>query len=357
MGAIRLLPPEIVNRIAAGEVIERPASVLKELVENSLDAGATWVSIALEEGGKSLIRVSDDGSGIAREDLPLAFASHSTSKLSEAQLAADLFGIETLGFRGEALASIQAVAAVSVVSRTPGSEHAWEYRPAQGEPRPAAREVGTTVEVRNLFHNVPARRKFLRSGATELSHAVQLFTRLAISFPGVRFELAHGEKRLYLLPAVEDLRERLREILGGEALEGLVEVRAGAGGLPSLRGFVGDPRVSRRDARDQHFFVNGRWVRDRMLSHALREAYEGLQVPGNQPVAYLFLDVAPDEVDVNVHPTKAEVRFREPSQIYSLVRGAVREAVAGDRGAAGGAPFWGAPLGSPLGARPAAPPG
>ncbi|MBI4604368.1 MAG: DNA mismatch repair endonuclease MutL [Planctomycetes bacterium] len=330
MPAIRVLPPEVVSRIAAGEVVERPASVLKELVENSIDASATEVLVDLEEGGKGLIRVRDNGAGIAPEDLPLAFDSHATSKLSDEDIERSFFGLGTLGFRGEALASVASVAMVEVVSRTHRAEHASRYRPRTGggaaPPEPAAGGPGTTVEVRSLFYNTPARRKFLRSSSAELSHCVAQTSRLALGFPGVRFRLTHGGKPLLDLPACSSLRERLRQLAGNEVLEALLEVRRPGPSPegPALSGFVGSPRLHRPDARGQSFFVNGRWVRDRMLSHALRSAYQGFQIPGRQPVAYLFLDLPPGDVDVNVHPTKTEVRFRESSEVYRLVHHAVR---------------------------------
>ena len=358
MGVIRILPPEIVNRIAAGEVVERPASVLKELVENSVDAAATEICVDLDDGGRTLIRVRDNGSGILPEDLPLAFASHATSKLLDAHLEANLLGVSSLGFRGEALASICAVSMVSVTTRPPKAEHAWSYRPGEGDPEPAAGEPGTVIEVRNLFYNVPARRKFLRTAATELSHSIQQFTRLALAFPGVRFDLTHGRKPLSQLGPAAGLRERLRQILGRDVEEGLLEVRAGAGakGSHSLVGFVGNPRLHRKDAREQNFFVNGRWVRDRLLGHALRAAYQGFQIPGNQPVAYLFLDMPPEEVDVNVHPTKAEVRFRDSSEVYSLVHSAVHSAL--ERGARRAVPGAEVPQGAAQGSSlEGAPPG
>lgn len=325
---IRVLPPDVVNRIAAGEVVERPASVLKELLENSIDSGATEISVQLEEGGKKRILVRDNGSGIARDDLPLAFASHATSKLEEEHLRANLLGVATMGFRGEALASIGSVAMAEIVSRVHGADHAYRFRPGTEGPLPAAGEPGTTLEVRTLFYNTPARRKFLRSNSAELSHSVQQFTRIALGFAGIHFRLAHAGQQLLDLPAVDHLRQRLEQLLGGETAGDLLEVRkADASGSPSLEGFVGSPRLHRRDTRDQHFFVNGRWVRDRALSHALRMAYEGFQIPGKHPVAYLFVDLRASDVDVNVHPTKTEVRFREPSAVYGLVRSAVRNAL------------------------------
>jgi DNA mismatch repair protein MutL len=335
MGAIRVLPPEIVNRIAAGEVVERPASVLKELVENSIDASATEIAIELEAGGTHLMRVRDNGTGMLPEDLLLAFKSHATSKLTDEQLQANFLGIGSLGFRGEALASVSSVAKVEMTSRHRRSEHAWRYCPGAGEPEPAAGEEGTTVEVRDLFYNVPARRKFLRSQSTELAQSIQQFTRLAVAFPGIRFRLAHGGKRVFDLPATDSLKGRLEQILGREAVSSFLEVRSSSPGPPSLAGFLGGPRLHRKDSRGQHFFVNGRWVRDRLMSHALRAAYQGFLISGNQPVAYLFLEVPPEDLDVNVHPTKTEVRFRDSSSVYSLIHATIRGCLeaGGPRGA------------------------
>ena len=334
MATIRILPAEVVNRIQAGEIVERPASVLKEIIENSIDASSTEVSADLEEGGKKLIAVRDNGSGIAQDDLPLAFERHATSKLSDEQVAENLMGVATLGFRGEALASISSVAMVEVVTRAPGTEHAWRFSPGRGPPQPAPGEVGTAIEVRNLFYNIPARRKFLRSTSTELSNSIQQLTRLAMGFPGIHFHFRHGGKPLLDLPPAESLRERLRQLLGKETAEGLLELKArpASRGAPTISGFVGNPRLHRKDSRGQNFFVNGRWVRDKVLAAALRSAYQGFQIPGNQPLAYLFLEIPPGDVDVNVHPTKTEVRFRDSSGVYQLVHGAVREALEGDLG-------------------------
>jgi DNA mismatch repair protein MutL len=329
MSPIRILPPEVVTRIAAGEIVERPASVLKELIENAIDASATEVAIDLEDGGRSRILVRDNGVGIEAAEMPLAFERHATSKLSDEDLAGGLFGAATLGFRGEALASIASVATVEMTSMVRGAEHGNRYRPGGGPPGPAAFPgTGTAIEVRNLFHAVPARRKFLRAAATELAHAVEEVTRLALGFPGISFRLSHGGKPVLDLPPADGLAERLRRLIGRDKAAGLVELRRTSRAPPALEGFIGGPRLHRRDTRWQHFFVNGRWIRDRLLAHALRSAYQGFQIPGHQPVAWLFLELPPGDVDVNVHPTKTEVRFRESSEVYRLVHGAVREALA-----------------------------
>ena len=331
MQSIRVLPTEIINRIAAGEVVERPASILKELLENSIDAGATEISVELEEGGTKRLSVRDNGSGLHPDDLPLAFTSHATSKLDDDQLKNNLLGVSTMGFRGEALASIASIAMVTMTSRQPRAEHASRFRPqADGSgdaPEPAAGEPGTTVDVRNIFFNTPARRKFLRTTATELSHCLQQFTRVALAFPGIAFRLRHGAKTLVDFAPTKNLGGRLQQLVGEEVAADLLEITPPDRHLPSIQGFVGSPRLHRRDTKEQHFFVNGRWVRDRAFSHALRGAYEGFQIPGKHPVVYLFVDVEPAEVDVNVHPTKSEVRFRDSQAVYGLIRRAVRGAL------------------------------
>ncbi|MCZ6793939.1 MAG: DNA mismatch repair endonuclease MutL [Planctomycetota bacterium] len=334
MPQISILPPEIVNRIAAGEVVERPASVVKELLENSVDAHATEMEIELEDGGKKKVTVRDNGCGMGPEDICLAFRSHATSKLRPEDFRAGLFGIASLGFRGEALASIGEVAEVEVVSRPARADHAYRYQPGKGKVEPAAGPRGTVVEARNLFYNVPARRKFLRASSTELSHVLTQVVRLALPLPAVRFRVTQGGRKVVDFPAVSSLRERVAQVVGDEKSSELIEVGAGDGGPLSLKGFIGAPSLRRRDAKEQHFYVNGRWVRDRLLSHALRSAYEGFLIPGWRPVAYLFLELPPESVDVNVHPTKTEVRFRDTGSLYPLVFHAIRQAL-GEKPAAG----------------------
>ena len=320
MSVIQKLPADVINRIAAGEVIERPSSVIKELVENSIDAGATEVLIDLEEGGCKRLTVRDNGCGMDPPDLQMAFESHSTSKLDTTGSHEGLFGVDTLGFRGEALPSIGSVAEVEAVSRTPLSEHAYRYRLDGKPPEPAAGEPGTVLEVRNLFSKLPARRKFLRRPATELSHVIGQVTRIALAYPGISFLVTNMGKRSLDLPACDTLRERLGQILGREKLTDLLEVtHRGSEGAPHLHGFVSSPSLRRGDTRMQHFFVNGRWVRDRLFTAALRAAYRGYLIPGKHPLAYLFFEFPADAVDVNVHPTKSEVRFRNPGLMYPLI--------------------------------------
>jgi DNA mismatch repair protein MutL len=324
MPRIQQLPPSVVTKIAAGEVIERPASVVKELLENSIDAGARRIDIDLEQGGAELIRVADDGGGIAPDDLPLAFASHATSKLRDAD---DLFRIGTLGFRGEALASIGGVAQVTLQSRPPDRPDGAEltcHGGALSAVRPWNGSPGTRIEVRHLFYNTPVRRKFLRTTATEVGHVCESVTRLALSHPALHLVLRHNGKLVYEVPATAGLFDRLGLFFGAEVANSLYQLEAGQGAT-RLHGYVADPACERGTAKLQYLFVNGRWVRDRSLGHALQEAYRGLLMTGRYAVAFLFLDLPPEAVDVNVHPTKAEVRFRDGQALYHLVLAAVRD--------------------------------
>lgn len=323
MNRIELLPPEVVTKIAAGEVIERPASVVKELLENSVDAGASRIDVAIERGGTDLIQVVDDGRGIAAEDLPLAFATHATSKLRTVE---DLFAIRTLGFRGEALASIGGVAQVLLQSRAAGAEIGAEIQCCGGqfsELRPWNGAVGTRVEVRHLFYNVPVRKKFLKSVSTEVGHICETIIRLALACPHIHLTLRHNGKLVYDLPATVGIPERIGLFFGTDVRDALYEVDSGTGPI-RLWGYIADPRVDRGLAKMQYLFLNGRWFRDRMITHALQEAYRGLLLSGRYPVVFLFLSVPPQQVDVNVHPTKAEVRFQDSSLIYSLIRSTIQ---------------------------------
>jgi DNA mismatch repair protein MutL len=327
---IRPLPPLLVNQIAAGEVVERPASVVKELVENALDAGATRITVELEQGGIELIRVSDDGCGIEPEALHLAPAPHATSKIAE---AADLERIATLGFRGEALASIVSVSRVSIRSRVPGADAAAVIE-AEGDRissvAPAGGPIGTAVTVRNLFFNTPARRKFLRTPATEQSRCADVVSDLAMAHPVVGFTLSCDGRRTLDLPPASSARERAMAVLGPELEGQLLEAHADrfddARGMV-LWGLIGRPSIARATTQAQHVFLNGRVIRDRTIQHAIKEAYRGLVEPGRHPTAVLMLEMSPSSVDVNVHPSKVEVRFRDASLVHSVVLGAIRDAL------------------------------
>jgi DNA mismatch repair protein MutL len=324
MARIHQLPLSVVTKIAAGEVIERPASVVKELLENSVDAGSRRIDIEIEQGGAELIRIVDDGCGIDADDLALAFASHATSKLAGAD---DLFRIHTLGFRGEALASIGGVAQVTLQSRPPeravGAQiscHGGELTPLRdwnGSP-------GTRVEVRHLFFNTPVRRRFLRTPATEIGHITEAVTRLALANQTMHLTLRHNGKPIHEVPATAGLLDRIGLFFGPELRAALFDLEARQG-LVTLRGYIANPSFERGNAKTQYLFVNGRWIRDRSLSHALQEAYRGLLMTGRYAVGFLFLDLPADQVDVNVHPTKAEVRFKDAQAIHHLIFAAVKE--------------------------------
>jgi DNA mismatch repair protein MutL len=321
---IQQLPQSVVTKIAAGEVIERPASVVKELLENAVDAGSTRIEVDVEGGGSESIRVVDNGGGIEADDLALAFASHATSKLGSAD---ELFRIRTLGFRGEALASIGGVAQVALQSRPAGRVSGHEITCHGGTlspPRAWNGAPGTRVEVRHLFFNTPVRRKFLRAPATEMGHVSEAFTRLALAHPTVHWALRHNGRPVYEVPSGAGLRERVGLFFGADVRDRLYEVEGVQGSL-LLRGQIADPSCERGNSRMQYLFVNGRWVRDRSLAHAVQEAYRGLLMTGRYAVVFLFLDVPADQVDVNVHPTKAEVRFRDGHSLYHLVLSTLRE--------------------------------
>jgi DNA mismatch repair protein MutL len=324
MPHIQQLSASVITKIAAGEVIERPASVVKELLENAVDAGSSRIDVEVEQGGTELIRVVDNGCGIPRDELPLAFASHATSKLT---CADDLFRVATLGFRGEALASVGGVARVTLQSRQPGEVCGAEIT-CHGGQLSAGRAwngaPGTRIEVRHLFYNTPVRRKFLRGTATELGHITEAFTRLALSRLALHLTLRHNGKLIYEVPASAGLLDRIGLFFGKEVRDRLYPLQAEQGPV-TLAGYVADPSCERGNAGLQHWFVNGRWVRDRHLSQALHEAYRGLLMTGRFAVAFLFLDLPPDRVDVNVHPTKAEVRFRDKQALQKLVSRTVRD--------------------------------
>ncbi len=327
---IRVLPPLVVNQIAAGEVVERPASVVKELVDNAIDAGATSVVIEIEQGGIELIRVTDDGAGIPSDQLTLAIAPHATSKIRH---AGELDAIATMGFRGEALASIASVSRLMIRSRTAEDAAATRLEVA-GEDlsalRPEAGPVGTCLTVRNLFFNTPARRRFLRTPQTEQGHCVDIVENLALAHPAIAFSFRADGRTIFDLPREQSPVERALAVIGGEMREQYVEVSADrfddARGL-TLWGMVGLPGMARQTTRWQHLFVNGRPVRDKTIQHALKEAFRGLIEPGRHPAAVLMIEMTPAAVDVNVHPAKAEVRFRDSSLVHRVVLSAVREAL------------------------------
>lgn len=318
MPVIRQLPTSLINKIAAGEVIERPASVVKELLENSIDAGATSIELTIDGGGTERIRISDNGCGIEPDQLHLAIASHATSKL---QSADDLFDVHTLGFRGEALASIAEISHLSLRTRTAQHDSGAELSVQGGEPSPVLPvgcPVGTTIEVRNLFFNTPVRRKFMRSPQTEAGHITEAFTRIALAFPQVQMTLTSGQRTLFELPSTNSWSERIRAFFGDEVANALLPVES-IQEHAQLAGFVADPSVSRSNNRMQYLFLNGRHIRDRSLQHALSEAYRGLLMVGRFPICFLRLTLPANLVDVNVHPTKMEVRFQEGSKLYSQV--------------------------------------
>jgi DNA mismatch repair protein MutL len=325
VSAIRVLPQLLVSQIAAGEVVERPASVLKELLENSLDAGARAISVTLDEGGVRRIQVEDDGAGISRDDLPLAIARHATSKISS---LADLEGVATMGFRGEALASIAAVSRLAIASRREEDAHGSSLRVEggdSGEIAPAARAHGTTVTVEDLYFNTPARRKFLKSESTEFGHCDEMFRRIALAHPGIGFTLRHNGRASRHLRS-QSLAERAAALLGKEVADASVAVETGAGGM-TLTGLAGTPQAAQGRADAQYLFVNGRYVRDRVVAHAVREAYAELLHGERQPAYVLFLGLDPRSVDVNVHPAKIEVRFRDSRVIHQFVRHALERAL------------------------------
>jgi len=325
MSSIRVLPELLISQIAAGEVVERPASVLKELIENALDAGARDIGVTLEEGGVRRVQVEDDGAGIAREDLALALARHATSKIASLE---DLEAVASLGFRGEALASIAAVARVEIASREKAAPHAYSVRAEGGgahRPAPAARAPGTTVAVSDLYFNTPARRKFLRTAATEFGHCEDVFRRAALARPELAWSLRHNSRFSARLKP-QPLAARAAALLGREFADSALAVEAQAGGL-RLSGLAGSPQAARSRADAQYFYVNGRFVRDRLLAHAAREAWAELLHGERQPAYVLFLELDPRGVDVNVHPAKTEVRFRDARAVHQFVLHALRRAL------------------------------
>ncbi len=320
---IRQLPPNLINQIAAGEVIERPASVVKELLENSIDAGARRIEVTIAGGGSELIRISDDGCGMTSEQLPLAVSSHATSKLPDDE---SLFHVATLGFRGEAIASIGSVSHLTIRSRTESEDSGSELAVRGGvieSPSPCGCPTGTVMEVRNLFFNTPVRHRFLKTAQTERGHIVEAFTRLALANPQIHFVLTNNDKQLYDLPVTERWAARIEAFFGAEVSESLIPINSDDGQI-KISGYVCDPSVSRGNNRMQYLFLNGRHIRDRALQHALGESYRGMLMVGRHPVCFLRMDMPADMIDVNVHPSKLEVRFTDGGRIYSRLLQSLR---------------------------------
>jgi DNA mismatch repair protein MutL len=328
---IKVLPPQLINQIAAGEVVERPASVVKELVENAFDAAARNILIDIEQGGLRLMRISDDGTGIESEDLPLALSRHATSKISSLE---DLERVASMGFRGEALPSISSVSRLTLTSRTQGERCAWRITTdgseAQFDVQPASHPAGTTIEVRDLFYNTPARRKFLRSEKTEFSHIETLIKRMALGRFQVGFKLTHNQREIFSLRPAEnqkDMEQRLALLLGSAFLENALAVEFAAAGL-RLSGWLGLPTFSRSQNDLQFFYVNGRMVRDKLVTVAIKQAYQDVLYQDRQPVYVLFLELDPSQVDVNAHPAKLEVRFREARTVHDFLLRTIQRVLA-----------------------------
>lgn len=328
MNRIRILPDTLANQIAAGEVVERPASVIKELVENSIDAGASRVTVDIELGGRRLMRVSDNGHGMVRDDAILAFERHATSKIRTLE---DLAAIGTLGFRGEALASIASVAKVELITKIEDDLAATRVVIEGGrliDVKDAARDIGTTISVRDLFFNTPARRKFMRSEATENYHIASIVTHYALAHPEIAFTLTNNGREVLRVSPAKDLRERSFQIFGGQILDSLLAVNGGREYVAKVSGFISAPRERRTNRDSQYFFVNDRFVRDKTIAGGLLEGYRSVLPHGVYPVAFLFLDVPLEEIDVNVHPAKTEIRFRRSEAVKDVIAEAIREALA-----------------------------
>jgi DNA mismatch repair protein MutL len=322
---IKVLTEDTIGKIAAGEVVERPASVVKELVENSIDAGADSVEIEIQGAGQTLIRVADNGEGMAAEDSKLACYRHATSKISSPE---DLDHITSLGFRGEALASIAAVSQVDIITRTASADEGTYVYIESAEVqrvRPAARDTGTTVEVRNLFYNVPARRKFLKKASTEMAEIINIAGRFILAYPGIEFKLVHGERLVLHAPGNSSVPDRIKRVLGDDFYRGMTEVSLSAGDL-SVKGFASRPSFTLKDRRKQIFFLNGRFIRSRVLGDALQKAYESMLERGRYPAAVLFFEMPPEKADINVHPAKLQAKFQDEVSLRSMLESAVRSA-------------------------------
>jgi DNA mismatch repair protein MutL len=329
---IRLLPENVANQIAAGEVVQRPASVVKELLENAVDAGATRIELIVKDAGKTLIQVIDNGSGMSPSDAKLAFERHATSKIKTAN---DLFDLHTNGFRGEALASIAAVSHVRLRTKTEKEELGTEIRIDGGEIKSNTRvqiSTGTVIEVRDLFYNIPARRNFLKGNSVETRHIVDAFQRVAFTAPKLRFRLVHNDNEVFNLhPSQTDnlsanLRQRIVGIMGRKTNEKLVPIQEDTEIL-KITGFVGKPSHSKKKRGEQFFFVNNRFIKHNYLNHAVLNAFEGLIPPGSYPAYYLFLEVPPQSLDVNIHPTKTEVKFDNERDLYAIIRSTVKHSL------------------------------
>ena len=321
--SIRILPVNLINKIAAGEVIDRPASIVKELMENALDAGATRIDVAVEDGGKRLVSIADDGCGMAAEDLALAFSPHATSKIASED---ELFNISTLGFRGEALASVASISHAHIRTRRRDDESGYELAASAaqiGNVSPCAAAPGTTATARDLFYNTPARRKFMRTTNTEFGHVTEQITRLALPHPRVAFTLTHNGRQTQDLPAADSTASRIRDLFGDDLADSLIPIDCRKGPV-GVAGLIAPPDAARASGKWQYFFLNGRFIRDRLLSHALREAYRGLLDSTRWPVAFIFIEMDPGEVDVNVHPTKIEVRFRDSGAVHGELLASLR---------------------------------
>ncbi len=336
--SIRQLPDLLINQIAAGEVVERPSAVVKELIENSLDAGAQSVQVTLEQGGKRLVRVVDDGCGIPKHELPLALARHATSKISSLE---ELEEVESMGFRGEALPSMASVSRMTITSRVADAEHAWLVKSANGKMEaamPATGAPGTTVELRDLFYNVPARRKFMRAERTEFTHVDELVKRFALARPDIGFQLQHNNRVVRQFPPVhteQQVLTRLEAVIGPEFVEHTLSIDEQRGSF-GLRGWVAEPRYNRSQADRQFFFVNGRIIKDRLVAHAIRQAFRDVLFHGRHPAFVLFLEMPYAGVDVNVHPQKHEVRFRDSRSVHDFIYSTLNHCLAG-AGVGGGA--------------------
>ncbi len=324
MAKIKVLDKNMINMIAAGEVIERPASVVKEMLENSIDAGAKNIIVKVEDGGKRLISVTDDGCGIAKEDIPIAFEPHATSKIKTVE---DLTAIKSMGFRGEALASIGSIAKIRIVSRERGAIEAYAQEidcSEKGPVMPTSSSYGTTIEVRDIFYKLPARRKFLRASNTEMTHISEQFTRIALANSNIGFTLIHNNRQKYHLLPTDDVISRIRILMSEEIARDLVSIEAQEKDV-KIKAYIGMPANARSNNKYQYTFLNGRFIRDKFIIHAIKEAYRGLIEPNKHPVAFLFIEMPYDSYDVNVHPSKIEIRFDNPSLIHSQILSIIKE--------------------------------